>query len=131
MSKANNNNSIVISYKNKLLLFSFDYPFQKNQWGFVGENADYAGSNSKTISKLLQEITKLKEPLQKMQVSGQAGDFFYFIKLSDNNVNSIVRNNGQKLEFYTIREIEKLNLTEETDRFLSIYKDQIATVLSE
>ncbi len=125
-------NLILIAYKNKLLLSTNDSPFEKKEWAFVGEKGKWSTSRIKSAISILKNVTKLQFPaIEKMQLSDVKGDYVFYLKLTDKNVNSIVRKDGERLEFYTLREAEKLNLAASTNNFLNTFKTEITSFLSE
>ncbi len=104
--KINPQNVILITYKNKILLSTSDIPLQKSEWDFVKKRAIRAGLSFTDNSSL----------------ESAPEQAFTYIKLSDENVNSIARKNGQRLEFYSISEIEKLPLSAQASELFSKYK---------
>lgn len=102
-------------YKNKVLLSTPDVPLQKSEWDFIKKG-----------------IIQFNQPLSKKEFFKDSDRVYLsYVKLSDNNVNSIVRNNGQRLEFYNLSEMEKLALSEHASRLFSEFKDEMQELLSD
>ncbi len=72
----------------------------------------------------LKKIQRLFSPVT------TRGRHFYHGELTDNDVNSMERRQGQRLEFYALRELGKLALTETTEGFLTEYRAAVEEILT-
>lgn len=98
----------VAVYKNKILLSTPDVPFQKSEWDFTGKVS-------------FQEKTSVKRPF----LENSSFETLKFVKLTDEHVNSLERGNGQRLEFYTLTEIEKLPLTRQASEVFFKFREEM------
>lgn len=106
-------NDVLILYKGKILLFNqHDYiiNFEENPWSLL-------------------DIVTLKKLKIKDAVIVPLTSSLSYIKLTDENVNSLRRDNGCRLEFYRFEEIEKLLLTSKTRNLLTSSQEDIKTLL--
>lgn len=125
-----NINLVVISYKNKILLSCADSLIEENIWGLIGVGSTASKSSVKNAIKSVKKMTNLESlSAVKVSLSDKEDEFIYHIKLDDNNVNSMTRNEGRRLEFYNLNELEKLNLTSNTQILLSNYKSKIIQLI--
>ncbi len=125
-------NFILISYKSKLLLKSIDSPFEKGAWGLIGEEGAWSRPPIDSAIDIVKKTTKLNiKVIHKLPLKNEKLKYIFCVKLTDKNVNSIVRDENQRLEFYTLREAEKLNLTTTTGDFILNHQGEIKTFLSE
>lgn len=107
--------SALLTYKGKILLQSPDLPSigqQQHLWCLIG-----AGKIKYTTRLELKNLQKKNE-------------YFYHVELTDNDVNSIERRDGQKLEFYTLVELDKLTLSSETSVFILNNKNTVEELLA-
>lgn len=107
-------NSILVIYKNKILLSSADIPMQKSEWSFP---------DSKMI--------RIEVPSTQKIPSEDTGKNLLYLRLSDSNVNSIARKSGQRLEFYNLTEMNKLPLSEDSKELLTAFEGKIQILLEE
>lgn len=104
---------ILLTYKGKILLTHKNTnPTLPNFWSFLGLK-----SAEKETSVKLKSVELLESD------SYKSGDSFYHATLSDDNVNNIKRNEGQTLNFFTLKEIKKLSLTTIAQEFLEKHED--------
>jgi len=59
-----------------------------------------------------------------MDLNGQ-DKHFYHSSLNDDNVNSMQRENGETLQFFAIKELSELNLTDATKYFVDTHNELI------
>lgn len=105
--------SILVTYKGKILLFSKDTYFQensKNIWSLLDER------KVKEFHLSSFKMTKLESPM-------------LHIRLTDENVNTLRRKEGYRLEFYQFSEVLKLNLSDDARILLDQYQDEIKGLL--
>lgn len=125
-----NQNLVLVVYKGKILLVSLDSPLEKSEWSLIGETGRWSNSPNESVVKIVNKITKLNlNSIERISLSDSDSDYVFYAKLTDSNVNSIVRKTGLKLEFYNIDEVEKLNLSIPTDKIVSKFKEKIGRLL--
>jgi len=123
---------ILISYKNKLLLSCEDLPFSESNWGLLGEHIKWTTPLLKNAADIIRDTTKLDIKItHKISLNHEIAKYIFCIKLTDKNVNSIVRPEGQRLEFYTLRETENLNISAYSGDILSSNYKEIKDFLFE
>lgn len=127
--------SILLTYKGKLLLSSPDLNssgIPQDSWSLIGGKKVEAESFEQAIRRKIKYATKLElkniQPLT--DAAGSSGKCFYHGELTDNDVNAIERREGERLEFFTLPEAEKLTLTEMTQEILTDYKNQLEELLA-
>lgn len=125
--------SVVLTYKGKILLLSPDIPSvnpTKFLWGFISGQKTASESSIQTIHRKVKQATKLDlKNIKLVSVESSESECIYHGELSDIDVNSIERKEGLRLEFYTLRELQKLNLTEDTEGFLNDHKETVEELL--
>lgn len=129
------NASIILTYKNKILLFSKEVILNpsENKWDFfrIANN-----KKSKLVDALKKEMnlsSNVKnQELPLIPLAGQIDNSrVFYARMTDENVNSISRKKGWRLEFYRIDELDKITLSDDASSIFTEYKDQIAQALSE
>lgn len=128
--------SIVLTYKGKILLFSLDLDqngVQQDAWSFIGVKKVNDETFKEAICKKVKSITKLS--LDSVELLNSSGfnnkkKHLYHKQLTDENVNKMERREGQRLQFFTLRELEKIALGEQTGMLLQEYKDEVKNLLS-
>lgn len=108
-------NLVLVMYKNKVLLSASDMPMQKNEWNFI----------KKSTIRINSSIFKNN------YIENSARQMVYYVKLTDENVNSLTRRNGQRLEFYSLTEIEKLSLSKQAALLFTEFKHEMVRLLSD
>lgn len=127
--------SIILTYKGKILLFSYDVSLYKtdNVWDFL--KVEKKGSKN-IIDFLRKEInlpSKLKQEeikVDQIVASDENGLQLFHFKLTDEYVNGIDRRNRWRLEFYQFNELEKISFSNEAQMIYTKYKDLIKSLLS-
>lgn len=83
----------------------------KNEWSFA-------------------EINKIKElKLNGLEMT-QLDNLLFYVKLTDDNVNGMNRENGYRIEFYRFAELDKLSLTDKASRIVTEHRDKIKALLT-
>lgn len=119
-------------YKNKVLLSCPDIPLQKGEWNFIENTKNGSKIPAENMQSELKSVTRLTLPdIQKLPVKNSQSRYLFYVKLTDNNVNSIIRRNGQRLEFYSLNELEKLSLSQQATLLFSEFKDEMQQLLSD
>lgn len=120
--------SVVLTYKGKILLQSPDLPVNgplQLSWCLIGGEKIGSESFEQAILRKIKHTTKLE--LKKINNLGRD---FYHGELTDNDVNCMERREGQRLEFYTLHDLEKLTLTQTTEGLLTEYRNKVEEILS-
>ena len=128
--------SLLITYKGKLLLTTRDLIINdhiKNVWGFLGEGKLKKNSKKNSVAREITDATKLT--LNDIEVVELADDadskVLYHAKLTDDDVNCIVRRSGERLEFYDMNELDNLTLTQATNSIISKNRQKLLSLISE
>lgn len=129
-------NSLFITYKGKVLLSTRDLYVEsniKNVWSFVGEGKLKGNPIKDSIYREIKQATKLiLKNLESIELlHNNKPKLLYHAKLTDDNVNSIVRREGERLEFYDINELDNLSLSEATSLLLSENRQKLSSLLSD
>lgn len=123
MDDKNSPSLILLTYKGKALLM-----YQNNSaidevahlWCFIGSANVSKESPLNSLQKIVRHETSIKlENIDKLS------ETFYHCRLTDDNVNRIERREGQLLDFFTLKEIEKLQLENSTRLFITKHSDLI------
>lgn len=112
-----------------MLLLSPDIPTTgtpQHLWRLIsGEKAD-PESFEEAICRRIKHTTKLElTNIQLLSSARNKRSHFYHGELTDKDVNSIERREGQRLEFFTLVELEKLPMTEATHGLLNEYRNTV------
>lgn len=108
---------ILLTYKGKaLLMYKMDGPLdaKKDEWCFIGGLKDSEESFEEAMSRRVEKEANIK-------IDGVefVSKNCYHARLTDDNVNNIMRSEGQLLDFFTLREVQSLHLSEPTRQFIS------------
>lgn len=124
---------VVLTYKGKLLLKRKDDNttfYNKNLWSFIehiGQDRGMPGSNSIKAVEKETGITITSVRLLSSVSDEHTKKDFYHGHLTDKQVNEIKRE-GQELQFFTLREVEKLSLDETSYMFFHRSKHVIEAI---
>jgi ADP-ribose pyrophosphatase YjhB (NUDIX family) len=91
-------------------------------WRFIGRNKEKGKSMEDTIIREVSRQIGIKLPKVEFLSTIDDDDtqkHFYHGKLTDADVNNMDRENGQTIQFYSMRELEKVPLSPTTKHFLS------------
>lgn len=125
---------ILLTYKGKVLLMHRNAqpnPLKISDWCFIGGVKEKHKSLEETIFTDVERETsiKLKEvELLSNLFSNDEKQYYYHAKLTDENVNDIKRGEGQALDFFTLRELDRLNLSASTKLFVVKHRDLLEQV---
>ena len=117
---------IVLTYKRKILLKRQEelISVNKNTWSFIEkENADESA-----ILKEVEKEMNITIPYATFLISCFDSIIkrnFYHAGLTDGNVNQIQRQDGQELNFFSLKEVELLKLSESSKLLFKKYKNMI------
>ena len=126
---------ILLTYKEKILLMIRDYVFNsglKKIWRMIGGKKEGNESFEKTITRKIKEEMNIEISDVKLLLispSDEKGTHFYHGKLTDNNVNRIQRAEGQELQFFDLKELDKLQLAASANLFFTRHRGQIEELL--
>lgn len=123
------NNLLLVIYKNKILLTAKDFPFDDGLWSFVNEEVLHAKSQSSTTADDNGDIISITSESTGI-IGLEDGISMKFAHLTDKNVNSIERINGERLEFYSKGELAKITFSETSSKAYALFGEKIAELLS-
>jgi ADP-ribose pyrophosphatase YjhB (NUDIX family) len=95
-------------------------------WRFIGRNKEKGKSMEETILREVDRQIGIKLP--KVEFLSTIKDdltqkHFYHGKLTDTQVNNMDREKGQTIQFYSLRELEKIPLSPTTRNFINQHSD--------
>ncbi|OGH24945.1 MAG: hypothetical protein A3B47_02475 [Candidatus Levybacteria bacterium RIFCSPLOWO2_01_FULL_39_24] len=131
-----NESLILLTYKEKILLMIRNYVFNsglQKTWCMIGGEKGSNESCEKTIARCIKEDMNIKINDVKLLLiapSDNKNTYFYHGKLTDNNVNLIERAEGQELQFFDLKELNKLQLATSTDLFFTQNKNIVEELLA-
>lgn len=114
---------ILLTYKGKaLLMYKTDSPIdvEKHEWCFISGTKNDKESFEQVLLKKVEKEANIKVDDVEL-VSGN----FYHARLTDDNVNQIKRGERQLLDFFTLRDMQKLHLEASTKSFISKFGNLI------
>lgn len=130
-----NESLILLTYKEKILLMIRNYVFNSGVqkiWRMIGGEKGHNESFEKTITRCIKEEMNIKISTMKLLLVVPSHDkniYFYHGKLTDNNVNLIERAEGQELQFFDLKELDKLQLAASTNLFFIQNKNTVEELL--
>jgi hypothetical protein len=120
-----NSTLILLTYKGKVLLTfqeSIPFKFKDEVWQCIGGVKPENATEQEAIIKLVEKEIGIRldsvELLSK-QLRKNLTENFYWAKLTDGNVNSIKREEGKLINFYSVSELKTLALTAPTSYLFS------------
>ena len=126
---------ILLTYKEKILLMIRNYVFNsglKKIWCMIGGKKENNESFEKTIVRKIKEEMNIEVSDVKFLLISPSYDkdiHFYHGKLTDSNVNRIERAAGQELQFFDLKELDKLQLASSANLFFTRHRGQIEELL--
>jgi len=120
-----NESLVLLTYKEKILLMIRNYVFNSGEqkiWCMVGGKKESNESFEKTIIRKIKEEMNIEINDIKLLLvvpSDNKDTYFYHGKLTDNNVNFIERAEGQELQFFDLKELNKIQLTSSANLFFT------------
>jgi ADP-ribose pyrophosphatase YjhB (NUDIX family) len=136
MLQKHNESLVLLTYKEKILLMIKNYVFNSGEqktWCMVGGEKSNNESFENTILRKIKEEMKIEIGSVKFLSiisSDNKNTYFYHGKLTDNNVNLIERSDGQELQFFDLKELNKIRLTLSAETFFSQNKNTIEELLT-
>lgn len=131
-----NESLVLLTYKEKILLMIRDYVFNSGVekiWCMIGGEKESNESFEKTISRKIKEEMNIRVNDVKLLFivpSDSKNTYFYHGKLTDSNVNLIERAEGQELQFFDLKELNKLHLATSANLFFIQNKNFVEELLA-
>ncbi len=114
---------ILLTYKNKVLLMHKQegvLDLEKHAWELISVIRNQNHSLEQTlISRVQEEMGITLENVERITEN------YYHARLTDKNVNNIQRSEHQLLDFFTLKETERLFLSHASSKFISTYPQLI------
>jgi ADP-ribose pyrophosphatase YjhB (NUDIX family) len=135
MTPKSNESLVLLTYKEKILLMIRDYVFNsgiKKTWRMVGGEKENNESFEKAITRCIKKEMNIKVSDVKfllMKPSENKNTYFYHGKLTDDDVNLIQRAEGQELQFFDLKELNKIKLASSADLFFTQNKNIVEELL--
>lgn len=126
-----NESLILLTYKEKILLMIKGYASNSRVekiWRMIGGAKENSESFEKAIVRKIKEemnIEIVDVKLLLVSPSDNKNIYFYHGKLTDNNVNFMEREEGQELQFFDLKELDKLQLATSTNLFFTKYRNAV------
>ncbi len=108
---------ILLTYKGKALLMHKQKSVideEKHPWSFIGGIKENKESFEHAMSRRVEKETGIK-----IENVEYVSELCYHARLTDDNVNRIQRAENQLLDFFTLKEIRQLFLSNLTVQFIS------------
>lgn len=131
-----NESLILLTYKEKILLMIRNYVFNSGVariWCMIGGEKGDKESFEKSIARKIKEEMNIKINDVKLLFVSPTNDkntYFYHGKLTDSNVNLIERSEGQELQFFDLKELDKLQLEASTNLFFTQNRNTVEDLLA-
>lgn len=135
MGNKTDSSLVLLTYKGKVLLKLhnsnpeiYDNPINTtaNSWSFLNASkSKHKSLKEGIIAKALNEtgiVLQNVTDLVCIELDDRKHEFFHAY-LTDDNVNNMQRREGQTLQFFTIKELNKLNLTQLSRLFVDNHKE--------
>lgn len=126
----------LLTYKGKVLLLSkHNKPdvLSYNPWQFIEKEKSKHFSELDTIVREILKETKIKIteliPVPK-DSSSETPEYVFHAQLTDVNVNTIQRGDESLLQFYSLSELQKLNLQESAKNIFTKYKSTLELLMN-
>lgn len=129
----------LITYNKKVLMLLRDNNpeiLNPNCWQLIGGNLE---ANETPIEALIREIKEesnlqipKNDPIEigRIIVPGKQEYFFYWIKLSGEKIKDIkLGNEGQKIDFFSIKELDKMNLGPNFFSYFQEFKEGLKNIV--
>lgn len=101
----------------------YDYPLNSDasHWSFLSVEREKSKTIEASIISKVEKITGIKltnvTHIADILIDNKSENF-YQAKLTDDNVNNMSREHGQVLQFFSMKEVEKLNLEPYAKKFV-------------
>lgn len=136
MIRKPNESLVLLTYKEKILLMIKNYVFNsglRKTWRMIGGEKENNESCEKTIARCIKKEMNIKISDIKLLLVAPSADkntYFFHGKLTDSNVNLIERAEGQELQFFDLKELNKLQLAISADHFFTQNKNIVEELLA-
>lgn len=110
---------ILLTYKGKALLMSRTNSAidpEEHGWSLIGGVKKDDESFEEAMSRRVEKETSIR-----IETIEFLSKYCYLARLTDDNVNNIKRDERQLLDFFSPRDLQKLNLLESTKLFMIKY----------
>lgn len=107
---------ILLTYKGKVLLMHKQNSVidpEKHPWSFIGGIKKSEESFENALKRRVE--TEMGIKIEEIEF---VSEFCYHARLTDDNVNKIKRAENQLLDFFTLKEVKKLYLSNPTHQFI-------------
>lgn len=114
---------ILLTYKGKALLMHKQNSVidkELHPWSFISGIKDKKETFEKAMCRRVEKETGIK--IENIEFVSES---CYHARLTDDNVNKITRTENQLLDFFTLRELKKLLLSNATAQFISKHSSLI------
>lgn len=133
---------VLLTYKGKILLKLFEddplilndpYMVRTHVWEFIEGKK---GSDESFLDAILKKVEKTTSirltniDLLSTILSNREKRYLYYAKLTDEQVNNMVRQEGHLLQFFSFKEIESLSLSQATLLFISKHRDFMENIFT-
>lgn len=119
---------ILLTYKGKVLLMHKQKSVideEKHPWCLIGGLREKKESFEQALKRRVEKETGVK--IENIEF---VSEFCYHAQLTDDNVNKMQRAENQLLDFFTLKEVGKLFLSNETAKFISNHSSLINPIAS-
>ena len=93
---------------------------EKHPWSFISGVKEKKETFEKTMYRRVEKEMGIK--IENIEFVSES---FYHARLTDDNVNKIIRTENQLLDFFTLKELQKLFLSNATAKFISQHSSLI------
>ena len=123
---------VLLTYKGKILaMHTENNPLLLNDvtWRFIGRAKEKGKTVEETIYREVERETGMM--LSNIELVAtineeDATKYFYHARLTDTHVNNMQREDGQTIQFFSLKEMDKLQLSPTTKQFMDQYRDTLA-----
>jgi 8-oxo-dGTP pyrophosphatase MutT (NUDIX family) len=125
---------IILTYQGKILsMLRDDIPtiIDPNMWCFIGGRKEENETFEQAAIRETKEETNIDVKNLTLLAKVTYNDrlkYYYHASLTEKDVQNIVRGEGQKLEFLTMKELEQLPITKSTQLFFDQYRDVLERI---
>lgn len=110
---------VLLTYKGKALLtYRSNGPIDEEEhpWSFISEATKKKESLKIALTKKVERVMGIK--IENIELVSES---CYHARLTDYDVNHIKRSENQLLDFFSLKELQKLLLSNSTQKFVSKY----------
>jgi len=119
---------ILLTYKGKVLLMHKQKSVideESHPWCLIGAVRGKKESFVKALSRRVKKETGIE--IENVEFISES---YYHASLTDDNVNKMQRAENQLLDFFTLKEVNKLFLASETAKFIAGHSSLISPIAS-